>query len=221
MLNDHGFTIIPDFLDAPAIAALQGACLAKWERISDRPATGSAMGCDVIPWDPLAEGAAVFADMAEGPALHGVTSAVLGDGWRPGGALVMFNLPGGRGQSWHQDCPAGEDAEWNLNRLIYPWDADDEAGALLAVPGSHRRGRIPGGEPHGHLAGEERFTPRAGTLVLLHGRCWHRVTGNRTARPRISLNFRAYPAACQGDPTAIGIYRNQAYDFRRDLPVAG
>ena len=57
------------------------------------------------------------------------------------------------------------------------------------------------------------LTPSAGTLVLLHGHVFHRVTPNLNMKPRVSVNFRAFPAGVDKDVTCIGIYRNNTVNF--------
>jgi hypothetical protein len=52
------------------------------------------------------------------------------------------------------------------------------------------------------------LTPRAGTLVLLHGHVYHRVTPNLTDKPRNSVNFRALPAGVPDWVTCVAVYRN-------------
>ena len=73
------------------------------------------------------------------------------------------------GQAWHQDCPPDNPSRFNLNRLFYLQDTEIDDGAVVVVPGSHRAGRISPGLPQEPIPGEVVLTPRAGTLVLLHG----------------------------------------------------
>ena len=103
--------------------------------------------------------------------------------------------------------------QFNLNRLFYLQDTEVDDGAVVVVPGSHRMGRISPGAPQAPIPGEVMLTPRAGTLVLLHGHIYHRVTPNVSLRPRVSVNLRAYPADVPREITRIGLYRNAAYDF--------
>jgi ectoine hydroxylase-related dioxygenase (phytanoyl-CoA dioxygenase family) len=125
----------------------------------------------------------------------------------------MFSVGGGRGQAWHQDCPSGESTGFNLNRLIYPEDVTLEDGGIVAVPGSHKLGRIPPGGHQDPMSGEVLLTPAAGTLILLHGHVYHRVTPNLNQRPRLSVNFRAFPVGVSADVTCVGVYRNGTVNF--------
>ncbi len=96
-----------------------------------------------------------------------------------------------------------------MNRLVYPHDAGDGVGgALMVVPGSHLRGRVPAGEPHGALPGEIVITPRAGAVVLMHASTFHRVTPVTSDVPRFSVNLRAAPAGTSPTVTDVAVYRN-------------
>ena len=170
--------------------------------------------CDVISWGPCAEGVESFLALRDSPALAEATRACIGDGFAGDASMVMWAAPGGRGQSWHQDCPPQQSGQFNLNRLFYTETVALEDGAIVVVPGSHRHGLIPPGGHQDPLPGEVVLTPTAGTLVLLHGHVYHRVTPNLSGKPRISVNFRAFAKGVSPDVCEIGVYRNGAINFR-------
>jgi ectoine hydroxylase len=172
-----------------------------------------AFACDIISWDPIAENNRIFQDLAHEVRLKRVTEAVLGSGYTAPGSLVMYSVGGGQGQAWHQDCLVDDETAFNLNRLIYTDDVEIEDGAIVVVPGSHRAGRIPPGGHQDPMEGEITFTPVAGTLILLSGHVYHRVTPNLRMKPRVSINFRAFPAGISSDVTCIGVYRNGEVNF--------
>lgn len=183
------------------------------EMLASSRAGQENFACDVVPWDPIQENNQAFLEFVRHRRLAQVTEMVLGPGYVDGGSLVMFSVGGGQGQAWHQDCPPDNPADFNLNRLIYPANVSLEDGAIVVVPGSHRRGRIPPGGHQDFIAGEVVLTPEAGTLVLLNGHVFHRVTPNLNRLPRVSVNFRAFPAGTPPDVTCIGIYRNGTVNF--------
>jgi len=80
------------------------------------------------------------------------------------------------------------------------------------MPGSHRMGLLPAGNPHEDLGGQRVLNPRKGTLVLLHGHTWHRVLPV-TGAFRFSTNFRAAPSGTEANITDICVYRNMRYQF--------
>lgn len=168
---------------------------------------------DVIPWFPQTEQASDF-DLVDGHEnLRRLTEALLGAAWQSLYCMVMFSNGGSRGQAWHQDCAPDNPARYNLNRLVYSGNIDDESGGqTVVVPGSHRRGLLPAGDPSADLPGQVILRPRAGTLVLLHGHVWHRVLPVH-CRDRYSTNYRAVPAGTPADVTDVCVYRNMRYRF--------
>lgn len=176
---------------------------------------------EVIPWFPqdrdlpdyVPDRAAPF-DRLEGDArLDELTGALLGCGWRPLYSMVMYSKRGTAGQAWHQDCPPEDPARYNLNRLVYTRDLTAAVGGQTVVmPGSHRRGELPPGNPHEDLPGQIVIEPRKGSLILLHGHCWHRVLPV-VGGPRFSVNYRACPEGAPADITDVCVYRNMRYRF--------
>jgi ectoine hydroxylase-related dioxygenase (phytanoyl-CoA dioxygenase family) len=168
---------------------------------------------DVIPWFPQDEGVAAFDAIDADSRLEKLTNAILGDGWRNLYCMVMFSKAASKGQAWHQDCSPDDAETFNLNRLVYTRDITDETGGeVVVVPGSHKRGLLPPGNPTGEFEGQVALRPRKGTLVLLHGHVWHRVLPVKGA-PRISTNYRAVPAEAPDDVTDVCVYRNMRYRF--------
>jgi ectoine hydroxylase-related dioxygenase (phytanoyl-CoA dioxygenase family) len=127
--------------------------------------------------------------------------------------MVMFSRQGRKGQSWHQDCPPEDPNRFNLNRLAYTHDITEEIGGYtVVVPGTHKKGLLPAGEPEIDLEAQVILKPKKGTLVLLHGHTWHRVLPVH-GRYRVSTNFRASPKGVPADVTDVCVYRNMRYRF--------
>lgn len=217
---EHGVVVIADFLDHEQLALLRrevdahyGPLVRERFGIDAVSRAGIEMDCEVIVWDPVGEQVEPFLALATEPRLATLTRDLIGAFSAPG-SLVMWSVGGGKGQAWHQDSPPGAPSRFNLNRLFYLQDTEFDDGAVVVVPGSHRTGRISPGPPQEPIPGEVVLTPRAGTLVFLHGHTYHRVTPNVSRRPRVSVNLRAYPAGVPREVTRIGIYRNVAYDFQ-------
>ncbi len=176
---------------------------------------------EVIPWFPQnpdlpeysADAAAPFDRLEQDERLKQLTKAILGVGWNPLYSMVMYSRKGSSGQAWHQDCPPENESRFNLNRLVYTRElSDDIGGQTVIMPGSHRHGELPVGDPHEDLAGQVVLQPRKGTLVLLHGHTWHRVLPI-TGPFRFSANYRACPKGTPADITDICVYRNMRYCF--------
>ncbi|QBF83658.1 phytanoyl-CoA dioxygenase [Shewanella maritima] len=168
---------------------------------------------EVIPWFPEREGVALFSEVNRHALLSELTKAILGDDWYSQYSMVMFSKQGTKGQAWHQDCPPENPEQFNLNRLVYTMDISEHTGGLTQVmPGSHKAGLLPS---NGQPMSEDdmvTLTPKAGTLVLLHGHCWHKVTPV-TGKYRVSTNYRSAPQGTPEDITDICVYRNMRYRF--------
>lgn len=211
-----GYLVLEHFFDDALMDRLDRLIRAHF---GDNPAFGhqaeflDQSQTEVIPWFPQQEGMREF-DEVDGLAdLGRLTAAILGQGWERLYCMVMFSKQGTSGQAWHQDCAPEDPAVFNLNRLVYTRDITPEIGGeTVVVPGSHRLGLLPAGDPHGELPGQVVLKPGKGTLVLLHGHCWHRVLPIRGAC-RFSANYRAAPRGQTADITDVCVYRNMRYRF--------
>ena len=168
---------------------------------------------DVVPWFPQREGITDFDSIEADKRLRSLSEAILGKGWNSQYCMVMFSKQGTAGQAWHQDCPPDDPKRHNLNRLVYTSDITDEIGGqTVVVPGSHKMGLLPFGDPVGEFEDQVVLRPKKGTLVLLHGHTWHRVLPIK-GRYRFSTNFRAAPNGTPDDITDVCVYRNMRYQF--------
>lgn len=168
---------------------------------------------DVIPWFPQNEGVKAFDAIDKDSRFKELSQSVLGSGWTSQYCMVMFSKQGTSGQAWHQDCPPDNPDVFNLNRLVYTSDITDEIGGqTVVVPGSHRKGLLPVGDPVGEFENQIVLRPKQGTLVLLHGHTWHRVLPIMGPY-RFSTNYRAAPAGTPESITDVCVYRNMRYQF--------
>ena len=168
---------------------------------------------DVIPWFPHNDGVDAFDAVDQDARLNELSTKILGAGWSNLYCMVMYSKQGTSGQAWHQDCPPDSPQIFNLNRLVYSSDITDEIGGqTVVVPGSHKKGLVPAGDPVGQLDEQVVLRPKKGTLVLLHGHTWHRVLPIKGAY-RSSINYRAAPAGVPDDITDVCVYRNMRYQF--------
>ncbi len=217
-----GFVLVEDFFDAASMGRLDRIIRRYFGEKPDFWHNDEFLNksrTEVVPWFPQKEGVGAFDEIDADPRLRALTRAILGDGWASQYCMVMFSKPGTVGQAWHQDCPPDDPAVFNLNRLVYTADITDEVGGqTLVVPGSHRRGLLPAGEPDCDFDGQVVLRPRRGTLVLLHGHCWHRVLPIAGAC-RVSTNYRAAPAGTPDDVTDVCVYRNMRYRFSTSAVV--
>ena len=181
-----------------------------WEH-TDEFITKSAV--EVVPWFPYREGITDLDAIDEDEKMNAITDAILKDGWNNLYCMAMFSKQGSKGQAWHQDCPPENKLKYNLNRLFYTHDITNETGGEIVIyPGTHKAGVLPAGVPDADIDGQIIYTPKKGTMIYLHGHCWHRVMPVKSAY-RISVNFRAVPLGVPEDITDICVYRNMRYKF--------
>lgn len=211
-----GYALIDGFFAPDLMDELHGAIL---RHFGDDPAFVhddeflDQSQTDVIPWFPQSDGPSPFDRVDADPQLAALTEALLGEGWKSHYCMVMYSKPGSRGQAWHQDCAPDSSSIFNLNRLAYTRDITQASGGEpVVVPGSHKRGQLPAGEPHGVIDEQVVLRPAKGSLLLLHGHTWHRVLPVRGAC-RVSTNYRAAPAGTPDDITDVCVYRNMRYRF--------
>lgn len=169
---------------------------------------------DVIPWFPQREGVECFNTVAEHKTLTALTESILGAGWYQQYSMVMFSKKGTVGQAWHQDCPPENANHFNMNRLVYTMDIDKDTtgGQTMVMPGSHLTGLLPSPRETFDESKAVELSPKKGSLVLLHGHCYHKVLPV-TGTYRVSTNYRVAPQGTPEDITDIGVYRNMLYRF--------
>jgi ectoine hydroxylase-related dioxygenase (phytanoyl-CoA dioxygenase family) len=102
-------------------------------------------------------------------------------------------LPGQGHQALHADFghPVDPGAYEVCNSIWLLDDFTPENGATRVVPGSHRRGTMPGDEmanPGDEHPDQIQLTGKAGTVVVFNGHLWHGGTQNRTDKPRRAMH---------------------------------
>lgn len=219
---DEGYLVLDGFFDADLMDELDGLIVGHFganpdfwhtEEFLDKSKT------EVIPWFPQNDGPSAFDAIDELEPLAALTHEVLGADWKALYCMAMFSKQGTVGQAWHQDCSPDTSDKFNLNRLVYTRDIDAETGGqTVVVPGTHRRGELPPGDPWADIEGQVVLEPQKGTLVLLHGHTWHRVLPV-TGSFRFSTNYRAMPEGAPDDITDICVYRNMRYSFSTESVV--
>ncbi len=217
-----GYLVVDDFFDPGLMAALDRTIV---DYFGDDPEFWhteeflTKSKTEVIPWFPQNEGASDFDAVDRLEPLDLLTREILGDDWKALYCMVMFSKQGTVGQAWHQDCSPESEEKFNLNRLMYTRTIDKATGGqTVVVPGTHRLGELPPGDPWADIDGQVVLEPRIGTLVLVHGHTWHRVLPV-TGEFRFSTNYRAMPAGTPDDITDVCVYRNMRYRFSTESVI--
>ncbi len=212
----NGYIVIENFFESDLMKQCQETIMGHFgltpEFLHDENFI-EASKTEVIPWFPQREGVALFDRVEQLEALRSLTQAILNSGWQSQYCMVMFSKSGTSGQAWHQDCPPEDPRCFNLNRLVYTMDVTDQTGGeVYILPQSHKRGALTEGPVFEDFPDQVKLTPATGTLVLLHGHCWHRI-GDIKGDYRVSTNYRAAPLGVPDDITDICVYRNMRYQF--------
>ena len=212
---ERGFVIFEDFFEDSLMDDYNQKILEhygvnpNWEH-TEEFITKSAV--EVIPWFPYREGKNYFDGIDKDQKFNEITDHILNTGWQNLYCMMMFSKGGSKGQAWHQDCLPEDKSTYNLNRLVYTHDITEATGGEIAIfPETHKKGRLSVGVPNEDLDGQLVFRPKKGTVIFLHGHCWHKVLPVK--KDRISSNFRAVPQDTPEDITDICVYRNMLYKF--------
>jgi ectoine hydroxylase-related dioxygenase (phytanoyl-CoA dioxygenase family) len=141
---------------------------------------------DLVNKDPM------FAVCFSHPRVLAAMKHVLGE-FRFSSLNSRAALPGRGLQGLHADFGhAVEPGAYEVCNSI--WLLDDftpENGATRVVPGSHRRGTLPGDEmpdPTADHPDQILLTGKAGTVVIFNSHLWHGGTLNRTDKPRRAMH---------------------------------
>ncbi len=212
----QGYLVIEGLFSAQNMDKLQSIILGHYglnPEYEHEVAFLSKSATEVIPWFPQRSGEQAFDEIEHCNQMETLTEAILGKGWKSLYCMTMFSKKGTKGQAWHQDCLPDDPKQFNLNRLVYTMDINDQVGGeLLVMPGSHRLGKLPPGEVSEDFSEQVILAPQKGTLVIIHGHTWHRVLPIK-GEYRLSTNYRAIPKNTAEDITDICVYRNMLYQF--------
>jgi ectoine hydroxylase-related dioxygenase (phytanoyl-CoA dioxygenase family) len=214
-MNDQGFTVIPDFMDAATLAEVRAGL---------EPFLGAHLGRNAFEgfstervYTLVARGG-VFERLTEEPRLMEILSRVLLPDFLLTASQAISIRPGETAQSLHTDdgfyrLPRPRPAvSYSIIAAIDPFTAEN--GATEVIPGSHRWGD-PGapGRPATHAEMEPLLVPMeipAGAAVVFPGTLVHRGGANRTDRPRLAFtNQYCQPWARTQENFYLGVPREQ------------
>lgn len=192
-VNEDGFAIIPNFLDARRLARARETLAPIFEMTTQRNADkgGRYSGIQTVHVHNLFAKTRAVDDIAIDPMLLFTIEGVLGTQFQMSVGTAMCPDPGVAPQGLHQD-----DGHYPLprprppfiaNTLIALDDFTEANGATRLVPGSHLST-----EPIDPEAEVTFAEMTAGSLLVFDGALWHAGGGNRTKDQRrrsINLNF--------------------------------
>jgi hypothetical protein len=127
----------------------------------------------------------VFRECVADPAILGYIAHVLGPRFKLSSMNVRSANPGnGGGQPLHADMGAIPDEQgfWVCNTIWLLDDFTTENGAVRAIPGTHRSGKLP------QQVLDDLSAPHPEEVLVMNAHLWHGGTANRTARERRALH---------------------------------
>ena len=193
-LDEHGFVVLPDFIDSAWLAELQRTTESLFDL--EGAAAGSEFKTETGSrrLANLVNKGEVFQRVVAEPRLLGFIELVLGAEFKLSSLNARSANPhNGISQPLHADMGAiaDEHGYWVCNSVWMLDDFTTENGPIRVVPGSHRWNKLPQDEM-GDLSAthpdEEIITGPAGTVVVMNAHAWHGGTANRTDSPRTALH---------------------------------
>lgn len=193
-LDEQGFIVLKEFMSPDLLEGLR-------RRVAELFAEEGEQAGAEFKQEPhsqrlanLVNKGAIFERSIAMPEILERVGYVLGERFKLSSLNVRSADPhSGWVQPLHADVGAVADEKgyWVANTVWMLDDFTTENGALRAVPGSHRLGKLPQQaleDPSAPHSDEILVTGRAGTVVVMNAHLWHGGTANRTAKPRCALH---------------------------------
>ena len=193
-LAELGFARLEQVLDPARRARVAGRLEELLAEEGDRAGSEFRQETGARRLANLADKGDVFVECMLEPRVVELVRHVLGGRFKLSSLNARWADPGeAAGQPLHADVGAVVDAQgfWVANALFMLDDFTAENGALRAVPGSHRAGRLPQdalADPRAPHPDEVLVTGRAGDVVVMNAHLWHGGTANRTSDRRLALH---------------------------------
>lgn len=193
-LEEAGFTVFPDFVDANHLAALRDAVERLYEAEGENAGAEFRQEPNSRRLANLVDKGELFRGLIAVPEILQAIEAVLGPEFK----LSSLNARSANPQSdsaqpLHSDMGAIADERgyWVCNTVWMLDDFTEENGALRVVPGTHRLRKLPQdvlGDLKARHEQERLVTGTAGTVVVMNAHMWHGGTANRTGRHRRAIH---------------------------------
>lgn len=193
-LDDQGYCVLEEFMSAQ----FRQAMLTRIDQllVSEGDDAGAEFRREpgAARLANLVDKGEIFRDAVVLPEILAGVRHVLGDDFKLSSLNFRAALPGGEGlQPLHVDMGRLPDGSgYSVCNCVWMLDEfTPENGALRAVPGSHRWGKLPQEILPDSAAAhpdEVLVTGEAGTVVIMNAHTWHGGTANHTNRPRRALH---------------------------------
>jgi ectoine hydroxylase-related dioxygenase (phytanoyl-CoA dioxygenase family) len=188
-LEERGYIRLDNFLTAEQVALFNERLEAVYEAEGENAGSEFRKEANTRRLANLVDKGDLFRDLIVMPEILERVEAVLGPNYKLSSLNARSANPNSdSGQPLHADMGLIPD-ETGYAVCNTVWMLDDfteENGALRAVPGSHKWGKLPALDAT--CAEEELITGKAGTVVVMNAHTWHGGTANRTANHRRALH---------------------------------
>ena len=193
-LDEAGFLVLPDFMSPQFLSRLRRQIDELFEFEADRAGSEFKQepGCRRLA--NLVDKGSVFQEILVEPRILDFVSHVLGRQFKLSSMNARSVNPAGSArQALHADMNALPDGRgaWVCNTVWMLDDFTDDNGAIRAVPGSHRSGRLPQDvlpDPRAPHPDEVLVTGPAGTVIVMNAHLWHGGVENRSSRSRCAVH---------------------------------
>jgi len=193
-LDERGFTKIEQLLSREQRLGLVDRIEALFAEEGDAAGSEFKQEPGARRLANLVDKGVIFTPCILEPRVIRLVGHVLGEHFKLSSLNARAADPGeAAAQPLHADVGAVADelGYWVCNTLFMLDDFTPANGALRAVPGSHRRKRLPQdalADPLAPHPDEVLVTGRAGDVVVMNAHVWHAGTANRTHDRRLALH---------------------------------
>ena len=194
LLDSVGFLVLPDFMDAPLLERVRRRAEELFELEGERAGSEFRQEEQTRRLANLVAKGPVFEDVIAMPPILECVEFVLGTEFKLSSLNIRSADPHSTNvQPLHADMGAVADERgyWVCNTVWMLDDFTTENGAVRAVPGSHRWGKLPQtvvSNPKAVHPEEVLVTGQAGTVVVMNAHLWHGGTANRTGAHRRAMH---------------------------------
>ena len=194
LLDSAGFLVLPGFMGAPLLDRLRQRAEELFALEGDRAGSEFRQEEQTRRLANLVAKGAVFEEVIAMPPILECVEHVLGPEFKLSSLNIRSADPHSTNvQPLHADMGAimDERGYWVCNTVWMLDDFTTENGAIRAVPGSHRWGKLPQtalSDPRAAHPEEVLVTGKAGTVVVMNAHLWHGGTANRTGTHRRAMH---------------------------------
>jgi len=193
-LDELGYVVLENYLDASRLRELNERIDELFAREGERAGSEFKQEPGAKRLANLVDKGVPFERAIAMPEILDGTGTVIRERFKLSSLNVRETEPHSEdAQPLHADMGAIPDdlGYWVSNTV---WMLDEftrDNGAIRAVPGTHKLGKLPQdvlSDPRAPHPEEALITGPAGTVVIMNAHCWHGGTANRTSKPRRAMH---------------------------------